>query len=124
METADVAAGRHKQPRVHTDLQASGITHNLATLTWDAPVGVTANGYQVLIRYKDREPVGQFAVHVENTGSTDTSQRVAHLEPDARHPFRVKAHTADGLTKHSRFVNVTILAALQQQQQAVNSPPK
>ena len=105
VDTAAAPAATELAPP--TNLQASDVTHGGATLTWDAPAGVDVAGYQVLIRYKDRDPVGQFAVLVEDTGSTATSYQVTGLQADTRHVFRVKAHTTDDrLTPRSEWVDV------------------
>ena len=97
---------------IPTNLRASDITHNSVNLAWDAPDGVDVASYQVLVRYKDRDPDGVFAVLVENTGSTSTSYRVTGLEAETRHVFRVKAHTTDGqLTRRSSYVDVDTPAA-------------
>ena len=90
-----------------TNLTASGLTHEAVTLSWVPPDGLDVTAYQVLIRFTDRDPVGQFAVLVQDTGSTDTTYKVTGLAAGTRHVFRVKAHTADGrLTPRSRWVDV------------------
>lgn len=48
-------------------LVASDLAHDALTLSWNAPAGLAASGYQVLVRYPDTDRAGQFAVLVENT---------------------------------------------------------
>ena len=93
-----------------TNLQGDNITHNSVDLSWDAPAGIAVQGYQILIRYAATDEAKTFHVLVENTQNTDTEYAVTGLDPETEHVFRVKAHTADGLTKQSSFLDVTTLA--------------
>ena len=93
-------------PLVPSNLRKSGITDDAVTLDWDAPLGTTVYGYQVLVRYRDTDPQGFFRVLVEDTGTDNTTYTVEHLEPDKRYVFRVKAHVTEGLTQRSSYVRL------------------
>ena len=95
-----------------TNLQGDNITHEGVGLSWDAPAGVAVRGYQILIRYAATDEAGTFNVLVENTQNVDTEYAVTGLDPETEHVFRVKAHTADGLTKWSSYLDVVTLPEL------------
>ena len=94
------------------NLQGDNITHQGVDLSWNAPAGVAVRGYQILIRYAATDEAKTFHVLVENTQNTDTTYAVSGLDPETEHVFRVKAHTADGLTKWSSYLDVVTLPEL------------
>ena len=111
---AQPASAHQEELAAPTNLRAGDVGFDTVTLSWDAPVlpgGVAVTGYQVLIRYKDTDPVGHFRVHVEDTGSTRTVYTDRNIEPERRHVYRVKAHTTAGLTPRSGWVDVNTPAA-------------
>ena len=76
------------------------------TLSWDAPNDDSVTGYQIL-RRRPREGEKILLVYVNNTGSTATEYTDNDVTPDVLHAYRVKAVNAVGLSRQSKFVNVT-----------------
>ena len=76
------------------------------TLRWDAPDDDSVTGYQIM-RRRPREGEQILLVYVNNTGSTATEYTDNDVTPDVLHAYRVKAVNAVGLSRQSKFVNVT-----------------
>ena len=80
-------------------------TQDSVTLTWEAPGDSTVTGYQVL---RKRFGEADLAVHVEDTGSSDTSYTdTTDLEPDTTYVYRVRAINAAGIGQSTNDVCVT-----------------
>ena len=80
-------------------------TQDSVTLTWEAPGDSTVTGYQVL---RKRFGEADLAVHVEDTGSSDTSYTdTTDLEPDTTYVYRVRAINAAGIGQSTNDVRVT-----------------
>ena len=82
-----------------------------AELSWDDPGDPAVIGYQVLRRDKGVQGVGVFSVLVDDTGDAVTEFRDDTVEPGRRYVYRVKARSATGLSKWSRWLNADTPAA-------------
>ncbi len=97
-----------------TNLRAGDVGFDTVTLRRDAPAlpgGVAVAGYQILIRYKDIDPVGRFWILDHDTGDFATGYTAAGLEPYTRarpdtdpDPARdiTTGYTAAGLEPYTR----------------------
>ena len=108
-------------PAKPVSLQAV-VSHDLVSLSWDDPGDASISGYQILRRDRDRSPVGQFEVLVEDTGSAATAYVDRQVQPETRYNYRVKARNAAGLSRRSNFVRADtppapLLKQAKQQQQ-------
>ena len=105
--TAEVAAGGPTDPPGSPrKLTGTANSDGTVTLSWDAPNDDSVTGYQIL-RRRPREGEKILLVYVNNTGSTATEYTDNDVTPDVLHAYRVKAVNAVGLSRQSKFVNVT-----------------
>ena len=105
--TAEVAAGGPTDPPGSPrKLTGTANPDGTVTLSWDAPNDDSVTGYQIL-RRRPREGEKILLVYVNNTGSTATEYTDNDVTPDVLHAYRVKAVNAVGLSRQSKFVNVT-----------------
>ena len=86
-------------------------THELVTLGWDEVVDSTITGYQVLRWQRGVHSVGDFQVHVDDTGSSDNSYVDSNVEAGARYVYRIKARNAGGLSPRSNYYNARLANA-------------
>ena len=81
-------------------------TGTTVTLNWHAPTdGTVVTGYQILRRIPATE--GTLSILVSDTGSTATTYTDSSLTANTRYVYRVKAVTADGLTRWSTSASAT-----------------
>ena len=105
--TAEVAAGVPTDPPAKPrNLTGTANSDGTVTLRWDAPDDDSVTGYQIL-RRRPTEGERTLLVHVNDTGSTATEYTDNDVTPDVLHAYRVKAINAVGLSRQSKFVNVT-----------------
>ena len=105
--TAEVAAGAPTDPPGKPrNLTGTANADGTVTLRWDAPNDDSVTGYQIL-RRRPSEGEKTLLVHVNDTGNTATEYTDNDVTPDVGHAYRVKAINAVGLSKWSKFVNVT-----------------
>ena len=105
--TAEVAAGGPTDPPGSPrKLTGTANSDGTVTLSWDAPNDDSVTGYQIL-RKRPREGEKILLVYVNNTGSTATEYTDNDVTPDVLHAYRVKAINAVGLSRQSKFINVT-----------------
>ena len=71
------------------------------SLSWDDPGDGSITGYQVLRRDKALHEIGEFLVHVEDTGSASPEYVEEDVAPGARYVYRIKARNASGLSEQS-----------------------
>ena len=83
-------------------------THSSVTLTWDNPGDNSISGYQILRRDRAVDPVGQFSILVEDTGSAATSYVDNTVAAGGSYVYRVKARNAGGLSQRSRYSRADI----------------
>ena len=108
--TAAVAAAEpepQEPPAKPTGLSGT-VAHNAVSLSWDDPEDDSITGYQILRRNRAVDAPGQFQVHVEDTGSAATSHVDRDVEPDTRYVYRIKAHSAGGLSGRSDYFGADI----------------
>ena len=97
-------------PAAPTGLTAAA-AHDSVTLTWTAPAGSTVTGYQILRRQTGVDEPGDFQVHVDDTGNTDTTYTDTDVEAEALYVYRVKARNGDLLSPRSSFANAELPAS-------------
>ena len=94
-------------PAAPTPAMPTGLTgtvsHDMVSLTWDNPSDDSVTGYQILRRNRALHAKGEFLVHVDNTGSANTTYTDHDVEPSVRYVYRVKARNAAGLSELSHW---------------------
>ena len=81
------------------------VTHNSVSLNWSAPGdNGSVSGYQILRRDRNEDPVDQFSILEEDTGSPATSYVDSTVLPDGRYTYRVRA--LNGTVLGSAFAHV------------------
>ena len=96
-------------PPALTPAQPTGLTadpaHDQVGLDWDDPDDSTITGYRILRRLPAQDLPGEFAVLLENTGSTLTSYLDTTVKPQTSYVYRVKAINAHGSSERSSWAN-------------------
>ena len=87
------------------------VAHDVVSLTWDDPDDASITGYQILRLDRDVHGVGNFQVHVDDTGSAAATYVDWNVEPETRYVYRIKARSAVGLSKRSGYFNANTPAA-------------
>ena len=108
--TASVAAVSVDPPSKPTGLAASA-TSNSVTLTWNDPGDDSIAGYQVLRLNRAIHSLGDFQIHVDNTGSNEATYIDTDVESEARYVYRIKARNSAGLSPKSRYTDANLPAA-------------
>ena len=89
--------------------QPTGLTadpaHDQVSLDWDDPDDSSITGYRILRRLPALDPPGEFAVLLENTGSTLTTYVDSTVTPQTSYVYRVKAINAHGSSERSSWAN-------------------
>ena len=89
--------------------QPTGLTadpaHDRVGLDWDDPDDSTITGYRILRRLPAQDPPGEFAVLLENTGSTLTTYVDTTVTPQTSYVYRVKAINEHGVSERSSWAN-------------------
>ena len=92
-----------------TPAQPTGLTadpaHDQVGLDWDDPDDSAITGYRILRRLPAQDLPGEFAVLLENTGSTLTSYLDTTVKPQTSYVYRVKAINAHGSSERSSWAN-------------------
>ena len=94
---------RSQEPLAQPTGLTGTVSHDEVSLSWDDPGDESVTGYQVLRRDKALHAIGEFLVHVENTGNADTTYVDETVEPETRYVYRIKARNAGGLSKRSEW---------------------
>ena len=84
------------------------VAHDSVTLTWDDPGDETITGYQVLRRDPVTDEPGEFAVHVDDTGSASPGYPDDTVAAGNLYVYRVKARNAAGLSPQSSYFNARV----------------
>ena len=87
------------------------VTHDAVSLTWDAPADSTVTGYVILRLRREVDQLGNFHIHVENTGNADTAYTDRDVEAEARYVYRVQARNGNRIGERSNFFNANLPAA-------------
>ena len=93
-------------PPAPQNLSASANEDGSVSLTWDAPDDDSVTGYQIL-RRRPSEGEDTLIIHVEDTGSVDTTYTDIDVTLSALHVYRVKAISDAGKSKRSNKAEVT-----------------
>ena len=93
-------------PPAPQNLSASANEDGSVSLTWDAPDDDSVTGYQIL-RRRPSEGEDTLIIHVEDTGSVDTTYTDTDVTLSALHVYRVKAISEAGKSKRSNKAEVT-----------------
>ena len=96
-------------PPTLTPAQPTGLTadpaHDQVGLDWDDPDDSAITGYRILRRLPAQDLPGEFAVLLENTGSTLTSYLDTTVKPQTSYVYRVQAINAHGSSERSSWAN-------------------
>ena len=96
-------------PPALTPAQPTGLTadpaHDQVGLAWDDPDDPAITGYRILRRLPAQDLPGEFAVLLENTGSTLTTYVDTTVTPQTSYVYRVKAINAHGSSERSSWAN-------------------
>ena len=87
------------------------VTHDTVTLSWNDPNDGSINGYRILRLNRAEDDLGDFHVHVENTGSSATAYTDTDVEPEQRYVYRIKALNKGGESPRSGYTNADTPAA-------------
>ena len=87
------------------------VDHNAISLTWDDPGDYSITGYQILRRDRAIHATGDFQVHVDDTGSSDTSHTDREVSPESSYVYRIRARNGTGLSGSSSYFRADTPAA-------------
>ena len=87
------------------------VSHDAVSLSWNDPSDDTITGYQILRLDRDVHGLGNFQVHVDDTGSVSTSYVDEDVEAETRYVYRIKARNAGGLSGRSDYFAANTPAA-------------
>ena len=89
----------------------SAVTHDSVTLSWSNPDDDSINGYRILRLNRAEDDLGDFHVHVNNTGTAAISYTDTDVEPEQRYVYRIKALNDGGESPRSGYTNADTPAA-------------
>ena len=110
--TAAIAAEdpqSQEPPAKPTGLTAT-VSHDSVSLTWDDPGDESITGYQILRRDRALHAIGEFLVHVDDTGNANTTFTDNDVEPSVQYVYRIKAKNNTGLSELSEWVRANMPA--------------
>ena len=81
------------------------VAHDEVALIWNDPGDESITGYQILRLDRDVHGLGNFQVHVDDTGSAATAYVDRDVTPETRYVYRIKARSAAGLSVRSEYFN-------------------
>ena len=84
------------------------VSHDDVSLIWDDPQDASITSYQILRRDRSKHAQGNFEIHVDDTGSADTSYTDTDVEAGARYVYRIKARNAAGLSPRSGYLDANV----------------
>ena len=112
VSTAAIAAEdpqSQEPPAKPTGLTAT-VSHDSVSLTWDDPGDESITGYQMLRRDRALHAIGEFLVHVDDTGNANTTFTDNDVEPSVQYVYRIKAKNNAGLSELSEWVRANMPA--------------
>ena len=89
----------------------NAVTHDSVTLSWSDPDDGSITGYRILRLNRAEDDIGEFHVHVNNTGSAATSYTDSDVEPETRYVYRIRALNDGGESPRSSYTNADTPAA-------------
>ena len=101
----------------------SAVTHDSVALSWDDPQDDSITGYRILRLNRAEDDLGEFHVHVSDTGSAATSYLDSDVEPETRYVYRIRALNAQGESPRSGYTDADTPAAPASPEQQVPSAP-
>ena len=101
--TASVAAAEPDEPPAQPQGLTGTVAHDAVSLTWNDPGDDTITGYQILRRDRALHSLGDFQIHVDDTGSAVAAYTDRDVSPDRKYVYRIKARNAAGLSERSNF---------------------
>ena len=104
--TPVVAAQPTEPPDKPRGLEATTVTHDSVTLTWDDPGDDSITGYVILRRVPGDDPEGHFDVLVADTGTAATTYTDDSVAAETRYTYRIKATNEHGVSERSRWVHI------------------
>ena len=81
------------------------VYHDQVELTWDAPGDSSITGYRILRLDRAVHGLGNFQVHVSDTGSAEASYTDTRVEASTRYVYRIKARYGDDIGPRSSYFN-------------------
>ena len=110
MAVAQALAGPGDPPARPQGLTGT-VEHDVVSLTWDDPGDAGITGYQILRLDRKVHGLGNFQVHVDDTGTADTLYVDTGVAPETRYVYRIKARNAAGLSNRSFYFDADTPAA-------------
>ena len=89
----------------------NAVTHDSVTLSWSNPDDDSITGYRILRLNRAEDDLGDFHVHVNNTGTAAISYTDTDVEPEQRYVYRIKALNDGGESPRSGYSNADTPAA-------------
>ena len=81
------------------------VYHDRVELTWDDPGDSSITGYRILRLDRAVHGLGNFQVHVSDTGSAEASYTDTRVEASTRYVYRIKARYGDDIGPRSSYFN-------------------
>ena len=98
-----VVRGQDADPPATPTGLTGTVSHNQVALTWDHPGDDSITGYQILRLNRAVDDLGEYHIHVDDTGSPDNSYLDRDVSPKSRYVYRIKARNEAGLSGRSRW---------------------
>ena len=110
--TAAIAAEdpQSQEPQAKPTGLTATVSHDSVSLTWDDPGDESITGYQILRRDRALHAIGEFLVHVDDTGNANTTFTDNDVEPSVQYVYRIKAKNNAGLSELSEWVRANMPA--------------
>ena len=109
--TSAATAAVTEEPPAQPQGLTGTVEHDVVSLTWDDPEKASITGYQILRLDRKVHGLGNFQVHVDDTGTADTLYVDTDVAPETRYVYRIKARNGAGLSKRSFYFNADTPAA-------------
>ena len=120
--TAAVTAAEPDEPPAQPQGLAGTVAHDAVSLTWDDPGDATITSYQILRRDRALHDIGDFQVHVSDTGSAAAAYIDRDVSPEGSYVYRIKARNAAGLSVRSDYFRADTPSAPVQNSPATGVP--
>ena len=84
------------------------VSHDAVSLSWDDSGDESITGYQILRLDKALHAIGEFLVHLDDTGSASPEYVDEDVTLGVRYVYRIKARNAAGLSERSEWFNANM----------------